>query len=123
MEIYQNKISGKYFIWLKETDRGEVLFISPNCSIISLKLSLFSEETEQGDFDSFLSVGKITKNQVETYKQYNADRTNEIVERYREMVADPDAFDMEEKFDFVLEKIFKMPSEQKKEFYEQINSS
>jgi hypothetical protein len=78
MEIYKNKSSGKYFIYIEDTDTDDgALFVSPGCKVIPLQLNLFFDEPEEGGEDDFLSDGLITKTQLERYRQYNEDRLKE----------------------------------------------
>ena len=69
MDIYKNKASGKYFIHVEDTGKGNALFISPQGVFKSLELSLF-ESQEPREEDYFLRRGLITQRQVEQYHKY-----------------------------------------------------
>lgn len=86
MEIYKNKSSGKYFIYLDDIDADDsALFVTPLCKVISIKLDFFFDEPKEGDEVDFVSEGIITKAQLERYRQYNKDRNNEFGDRFEDI--------------------------------------
>lgn len=86
MEIYKNKSSGKFFIYIEDTDTDDgALFVSPGCKVLHLQLNLFYDEPEEGDEDDFLSDGLISKTQLERYRQYNEDRLEEPGNRFEDI--------------------------------------
>ncbi len=86
MEIFKNKSSGKYFIYIDDTDTDDgALFVSPGCKIIPLQFDLFFDEPEEGDEDEFISDDLITTAQSERYRQYNEDRFKESGDRFEDI--------------------------------------
>jgi len=83
MEIYENKASKMYFIYIDDTNINEALFVTPECKIKSLNLNLFNKPDNK-DKD-YLSRNLINKEQIERYHQYKTDRKNEIVTKVDEM--------------------------------------
>jgi hypothetical protein len=69
MDIFKNKVSGKYFIHIEDIENEEALFVTPLGELKVLELSLF-ESQEPVDEDSFLRRGLITQLQVERYHKY-----------------------------------------------------
>lgn len=82
MEIYKNKKSGKYFIYIADSGNNEALFVTPLNEIKSLKLSLFNEPEE--DADCLLSHALIPEAQVERFREYEKDRSEEAVENFQD---------------------------------------
>ena len=86
MEIYKNKSSGNYFIYIDDTDTADgALFVTPGCKVIPLKFGLFFDEIKEGNDDDFVSDGLITKTQLDRYRQYNNDRNNESGDRFEDI--------------------------------------
>lgn len=91
MEIYQNKASKMNFIHIDHTSKDEVLFVTPECKIKFLSLSLFNKRDTK-DEDYLLSHNLLTKEQIERYHQYKIDREDEIdpedevVREFKEML-------------------------------------
>jgi hypothetical protein len=69
MDIYRNKASGKYFIHVEDTDKGQAIFITPQGDFKPLELSLF-ESLESIDEDRSLKGGLISQIQMERYHKY-----------------------------------------------------
>jgi hypothetical protein len=69
MDIYKNKASGKFFIYLEPMGKGEALFITPLGEFKPLKLSFF-ESQESMEEEYFLRRGLITQRQVERYHKH-----------------------------------------------------
>ncbi len=82
MEIYKNKVSGKYFIYIQESGEEKALFITPKGKVKPLELKLFSYYSGRRDEDEPLNKELITKKQVERFEQYSKDRS---VERRRKI--------------------------------------
>ncbi len=61
MEIYKNKASGKYFIYVRETSNDTALFVNLQGNIKSLNLCLFIEETIEHNEEKLFSQGRLTK--------------------------------------------------------------
>ena len=91
MEIYKNKVSGKYFIYIQESGEEKALFITPKGKVKPLELKLFSYYQGGRDEDELLNKDKelITKKQVERFEQYSKDRSVEkrrkIFEIYKQL--------------------------------------
>ena len=89
MEIYKNKVSGKYFIYIQESGEEKALFITPKGKVKPLELKLFSYYSGRRDEDELLNKELITKKQVERFEQYSKDRSEErrrkIFEIYKQL--------------------------------------
>jgi len=79
MRVCKNRSSGKHFIYIQKTGNDEALLVTPQSEIKSLKLRLF-EALEEKDEDYLFSKGIITENQLERWKQYRKDRSEDISE-------------------------------------------
>ena len=84
MEIYKNRVSGKYFICIQESGEEKALFITPKGKVKPLELKLFSYYQGGRDENEL-----ITKKQVERFEQYSKDRSEErrrkIFEIYKQL--------------------------------------
>ena len=69
MEVYKNKSSGEYFVFIEKTADDEILLVTPLNEIKALEPSLFHEPEEE-DESYFLSAGLITIQQVEKFKKF-----------------------------------------------------
>ena len=68
MQIYKNKKSGEYFIYIESAGKGKAHLVVPGGKAAKLlDCSLFGE-SEEGNEKDFLSRGLITNRQI---KQYN----------------------------------------------------
>ena len=76
MLIYKNRSSGKYFICIEKTGDDEVLLVTPQSEIKSLKLHLF-ESPEEKEENYLISNGIITEKQLSRWKQYLEDRSED----------------------------------------------
>ncbi len=89
MEIYKNKVSGKYFIYIQKSGEEKALFITPKGKVKPLELKLFSYYSGRRDEDKLLNKELITKKQVERFEQYSKDRSDErrrkIFEIYKQL--------------------------------------
>ena len=100
MEIWKNKATGKWFIYLMDTGSDEALFITPpndlgEVSIKSLRLKLFDEDAEDGEDETLLSKGMITEEQLNRFLLYKQDRVGEEVEKVAEIVKHWDSSEKE----------------------------
>ncbi len=85
MEIYKNKSSGKYFIYIEDTDINDrALFVSPEAKVLTIQFNLFVDDPEEGQEKDLLSEGLITQAQLESYRQYGSDRLKESNNRFEE---------------------------------------
>lgn len=66
MELFRNKSSGKYFIYVDFEGKDKIVLVNPNNDIMSLKRSLFNESVEV-DVHDFISRGLVSERQVKTY--------------------------------------------------------
>ncbi len=71
MEIYQNKSSGKYFVYIENIGLSKALFISPNGKIKPLELSLFDDEVMDDDEYYLFFEKLITNQQFKKYYEYH----------------------------------------------------
>ncbi len=79
MEICKNKRTNQYFICLEKRGSGEVLLVTPEAQVKSLKLNLFGELKLQKE--TYLMRNKIvTEAQVKRFHEYLNDRNDELVE-------------------------------------------
>lgn len=69
MDIFRNKASGKYFIFLENMERGTALLITPKGEVKTLERHLFILEDSKDQWD-LLSAGLITEIQVKRYVEY-----------------------------------------------------
>jgi hypothetical protein len=69
MEVCKNKASGKYFLFIEETNDGKLLLVIPNGEIKELDSSLF-EDIEELDIEYCLNTGLIVKQQIDGYKKF-----------------------------------------------------
>ena len=83
MDVCQNKITGKYFIYIQQTGAGEALLVTPDAKVLNLKIELFKEphDIDQADItpDELL-----TRDQVQRLHDYNESRSDEVFELIQE---------------------------------------
>lgn len=79
MEFCKHKISGKFFIFLKEAGFDNAVFVTPQSKIKTLNLDQF-EDIEDESRDYLLTEGLITELQLKRFEQYKKDRTDNEVE-------------------------------------------
>jgi hypothetical protein len=89
MEIWRNKVSGKFFIYLGDTGQKEGLFITPRGEIKSLEKNLFEEMTTEDQTS-------ITEPQEKRYREYIEKRRVYIASRIVDMTREMDAYDLAE---------------------------
>lgn len=80
MEICKNKSSGSYFIYIHGSGVGEVLLVTPDAQIKSLRSDLFDDIEEYAEnylFESSL----VNIAQVQRYNDYRKSRSDEIVDK------------------------------------------
>ena len=69
MQIYKNKKSGEYFIYIESAGKGKAHFVLPGGKAAKLlDCSLFGE-SEEGNEKDFLSRGLITNRQIKRYNE------------------------------------------------------
>ena len=69
MNLFKNKASGKYFIYIEDVGNEEALFITPLGDLKFLELNLFASQ-ESVDEDLYLRRDLVTRLQVERYHKY-----------------------------------------------------
>jgi hypothetical protein len=89
MEIWMNRASGKYFIYLGDTGQDEGLFVTPTGEIKSLEKGLFEEAIAEDD-------ANITEPQKQRFQEYCDKRRVYIASRIVDMIAEMEPYDLEE---------------------------
>jgi hypothetical protein len=89
MDIWRNKVSGKYFIYLGDTGQDEGLFVTPVGEIKSLEKGLFEEDINEVE-------AKITEPQEQRFQEYSEKRRVYIASRIVDMIAEMEPYDLEE---------------------------
>jgi hypothetical protein len=108
MEICKNKNSGKYFIYIADSGNNEAFFVTPLNQIKSLKISLFNElEGEEEDVDYLLSHALITEAQVERFREYEKDRSEEAKENVLDSFDDLNSYEQRKLFEEIKKKLNK----------------
>ena len=80
MEVYKNKSSGEYFVFIEEKADDKILLVTPLNEIKALEPSLFHEPEEE-DEAYLLSAGLITIQQVEKFKKFIKQDSMELFQR------------------------------------------
>ena len=91
MEIYRNKHTGQWFIYIEEISQDKARFVTPHCEIKELELRLFDKPEEYS-----ISQGRVTKKLVEKYHEY-IERMKERKARLEKDGAIKDMTDIAEK--------------------------
>jgi len=91
MEIWKNKASGKWFIYIMDTGSEEALFVTPpnengEVSIKSLQMNFFDENTKDDETETLLTKGMITEGQLKRFNLYRKDRVGEEVEKVVDVI-------------------------------------
>lgn len=86
LTIYKNRESGKHFIFIKENDADEGLFVTPEGRVIELSFNLFQEDSFEDDQKNLLDNGIVTLEQVIKYQQYKKDRADEDRDNFSDMI-------------------------------------
>jgi len=82
MEIYKNKASGQYFIYICETGDEEALLVTPNAEIKSLSISLFANPEDHPEAH-LLEEKIVTAEQIQRFHVYSKDRIDDIRENLK----------------------------------------
>lgn len=82
MEIYKNKASGKYFIYIEEVNDNKGLFVTPpdeegNARVISLEFELFDDDPPEDNAEKLLADGIIEEEQIKKYHEYKEGNSKE----------------------------------------------
>lgn len=83
MEIVKNLTTEKCFIYINEINGGEVLLVTPNANIKSLKLELFSDVEDQPE-SHLLKEEKVTVAQMLRFYRYNNMQFDEMIENLKD---------------------------------------
>lgn len=89
VEIWRNKLSGKFFIYLGDTGRDEGLFVTPRGEIKSLEKGLFEEVITEDEVT-------ITEPQERRYHEYVDKRRVYIASRVVDMIGEMEPIDLDE---------------------------
>ena len=89
MEIWRNKVSGKFFIYLGDTGQQESLFVTPRGEIKSLEKNLFEEMTTEDQIT-------ITEPQKKRHREYIEKRKVYIASRIVDMIREMEPYDLGE---------------------------
>jgi len=89
MEIWRNKLSGKFFIYLGDTGQAEGLFVTPLGEIKSLEKGLFEEVIAEDE-------AEITGPQRQRFQEYSDKRRVYIASRIVDMIAEMEPYDLDE---------------------------
>jgi len=82
VEVYRNRRSRQYFIYLFKIPNGdEALFINPKLQVIRLPLSRFEDPIDEEE-GSLVSKGMVTAGQVEKYQRYERDKEMASIDKY-----------------------------------------
>jgi hypothetical protein len=68
MELFRNRETGRYFIYVSDDGGQKVVLVNPYNKVKALKRDLFCEPLE-GNADDFLSQRLVTEMQVKTYHE------------------------------------------------------
>ncbi len=125
MEVYKNKKSGEYFIYIEDAGTGKAHLVFPEGKAAkSLDRSLF-DESEEGNEKDFLSRGLISDTQI---KRYNEEINQRALfdERERQAVLNQVFDDLPlknkmEVIELIEQVIEKMPPEKQKKLLEKLN--
>src|SRR4030042_6315329 len=94
MEICKNKNSNRYFIYSQDTGNAEMLLVTPEAQVKSLKFDLF-EEVEEQEEDYLLQNEIVTEAQVQRFHEYKKSRSDEFVEQFVEQFEEMPPYEQE----------------------------
>jgi hypothetical protein len=82
VEVYRNRRSRQYFIYLFKIPNGdEALFINPKLQVIRLPLSRFEDPIDEEE-GSLVLRGIITEGQVEKHQRYERNKKMASLDKY-----------------------------------------
>ena len=125
MEIYKNKKSGEYFIYIEPADSGKAHLVLPGGKAVKLLgCSLFGE-SEEGNEKDFLSRGLITNRQIKRYNE-EVNQRAKIDELHRKEAVKQAFDDLPQKkirkiIELWVQEFNKIPPEKQKIFLEKLN--
>jgi len=124
MEVYKNKRSGEYFIYIEDAGTGKAHFVLPKGKAAKpLNFSLF-DEPKEGNEKDFLSRGLISDTQIKRYNE-EVNQRAKIDELHRKVAAKQAFEDLPQKkiikiIELWVQEFNKMPPEKQKIFVEKL---
>lgn len=86
-QVCKNKESGKYFLFIEETNDEKLLLVIPMGEVKSLDSFLF-EDTEEVDISDLLNKGFIAQQQIDGYKKFVKEDSIRLFKEIMRSVAD-----------------------------------
>ncbi len=82
MEVYRNRRSKQYFVYLFKIPNGdEALFINPKLQVTRLPLRQFEDPIDEEE-GSLVLKGMVTEEQVEKYQRYERNKKMASIDKY-----------------------------------------
>ena len=124
MQIYKNKESGEYFIYIESAAKAKAHFVLPGGKAAKLLDCSFFGESEEGNEKDFLSRGLITNRQIKRYKE-EVNQRAKIDELHRKEAAKQAFEDLPQKkiikiIELWVQEFNKIPPEKQKIFVEKL---
>lgn len=125
MQIWKNKKSGEYFIYIEPAGNGKTHLVLPEGKAAkSLDLSLF-DEPEEGNEKDFLSRGLVSDTQIKRYNE-EVNQRAKIDELHRKEAVKQAFDDLPQKkirkiIELWVQEFNKIPPEKQKIFLEKLN--
>lgn len=79
MEVYKNRDSGKYFIFLQDCGHGAVLLVTPEAKVKPLRATLF-DEVEDFSEEYLREKSFVNEDQISNYKKYLQNRSDDLID-------------------------------------------
>lgn len=80
IDVCKNKNSGLCFIYIRETELGKALLVTPKSQVKPLELKLFDEAEEQ-NVEYLLNRSLLNTNQLQTFYNYENNRADEVTDK------------------------------------------
>ena len=124
MQIWKNKKSGEYFIYIESAGKGKAHLVLPGGKAAKPLELIFFDQPEKGNEKDFLSRGLITNRQIKRYKE-EVNQRAKIDELHRKEAAKQAFEDLPQKEIIKRVKLWeqefnKMPPEKQKIFLEKL---
>jgi len=87
MEIYRNKSSGKFFIYIQDTDTKRIELVTPDGKIKILEKRFFDNHVEREE-NYLLKQGLITELQINRYQYHTTYREQDKENKLKRWVAE-----------------------------------
>ncbi len=125
MQIYKNKKSGEYFIYIESAGTGKAHLVLPEGKAAKLLDCSFFGESEEGNEKDFLSRGLISDTQIKRYNE-EVNQRAKIDELHRKEAAKQAFEDLPQKeikkrIELWAQDFNKMPPEKQKILLEKLN--